>query len=200
MEVDTKVGVSGELGDEHSTKNCALFVPDWHGWTPYMCQINKAHVITCACEHPGQMYLQLRGLCPDSSIDRFYVPRNKKRSGAVLLLGLDTTTIEYDADNMVWKLREHSRNITATTNAQLASYVMGSHEWMIQNDIRECNNKVEPRNRVLKRKGCKEDEDTCTGGQCIKECSNIVESYRTVLKLTGCREGEFTCSDGQCVR
>ena len=197
--VDTDIGFVGtKLIDP--TINCAILVPLWSGWNTWQCKVPPAQPISCACEHPGQMYLQLRGLCPDSSIDRFYVPRNKKRSGAVLLLGLDTTTIEYDADNMVWKLREHSRNITATTNAQLASYVMGSHEWMVQNDIRECNNKVEPRNKVLKRTGCKEDEDTCTGGQCIKECSNIVESYRTVLKLTGCREGEFTCSDGQCVR
>ena len=197
--VDTDLGFVGtKLIDP--TMNCAILVPMWNGWNTWPCKIPPATPVSCACEHPEQMYLQLRGLCPDSDIDRFFVPRNKKRSGALLLLGLDTTIIEYDYKNLVWKLIEHSRNITATTNAQLASYVIGSHEWMIQNDNRECIDKVEPNNKVLKRTGCKEDEDTCTGGQCIKECSNIVESYRTVLKLTGCRDGEFTCSDGQCIR
>ena len=197
--VDTNIGFAGtNLID--ATMNCAIIVPVWKGWNTWQCKIPAAHPISCACEHPGQMYLQLRGLCPESSIDRFYVPRNKKRSGAVMLLGLDTTTIEYDTKNMVWKLMEHSQNVTATTNAPLASYVIGAKEWMVQNDKRECFNKVQPHDKVLKRTGCKEDEDTCTGGQCIKECSNIVESYKTVLKLTGCREGEFTCSDGQCIR
>ena len=116
------------------------------------------------------------------------------------LLGLDTTTIEYDTEKMMWKLIEHSQNVTATTNAPLASFVMGSHEWMIQNDNQKCNNKVDSSKKVYKKKGCKENEYTCTDGQCTKECSHIAESYRIVLKLTGCREGEFTCSDGQCIR
>ena len=77
---------------------------------------------------------------------------------------------------------------------------MRAQELIVENDKRKCFKKDEANNTVLKRTGCKEDEDTCTGGQCIKECSNIVESYRTVLKLTGCKEGEFTCSDGQCIR
>ena len=52
--------------------------------------------IVCACVHPSQMYLQLRGLCPDSNLDRFYVPRNKERSGALILIGLKTSLIAYD--------------------------------------------------------------------------------------------------------
>ena len=197
--VDTNIGFTGNsLIDP--TRNCALLVPMWNGWKDWLCQIPPAHPISCACEHPKQMYLQLRGLCPDSNIDRFYVPRNKKRSGSVILMGLDTTTIEYDTENMVWKLIEHSQNVTATTNAPLASYVLGSHEWLIQNDKRECNNRVEGSKKVKKMDGCQDNSYVCTNGQCIKECSNIAESYRTVFKLTGCREGEFTCGNGQCIR
>ena len=197
--VETSIGFTGtDLIDPAS--NCAILVIPWNGWKDWFCKIPTAHTISCACEHPGHMYLQLRGLCPDSTIDKFYVPKNKKRSGAVLFLGLHTTTIEYDTEKMVWTLEEHYQNVTATSNAPMASYMMGSHEWIIQNDKKACFNKIQPHDKGLKRTGCKEDEDTCTGGQCIKDCSNIVESYRTVLKLTGCREGEFTCSDGQCIR
>ena len=42
------------------------------------------------------MYLQLRGLCPDTNLDRFYVPRNKERSGALILIGLKTSLVAYD--------------------------------------------------------------------------------------------------------
>ena len=200
QKLDTSVGVvSGGLKGG-TTKNCGLAVPAWKGWNDWQCKIPKAHYIPCACEHPNQMYLQLRGLCPDSNIDRFYVPKNKKRSGAVQILGLDTTIIEYDKENVLWKLIEHSNNITASTSAPLATYVLGSHEWLIENDNIECSNKVDSNNKVLEMSGCKDDEYTCGGGQCTRRCRNIVESYKTVLKLTGCREGEFTCSDGQCIR
>ena len=183
------------------TRNCAILVPMWNGWSTWQCKVPPANPISCACEHPGQMYLQLRGLCPDSSIDRFYVPRNKKRSGAVMLLGLQTTTIEYESENMLWKLVEHFKNITATTSAPLASYGLGSHEWIIENDKKECINNVDA-NIKVEMAGCKNDEYTCLDGKCIKKCSNILEtySYKRVLKLTGCRDGEFTCSDGQCIR
>ena len=76
------------------------------------------------------------------------MPRNKKRSGAVFLQCLHTTTIEYDTKNMVWKLKEHSKNVTATTDAPLASYVMGAQQWMVQNDKRECFNEIQPSNKV----------------------------------------------------
>ena len=55
--------------------------------------------IVCACEHPNQMYLQLRGLCPDSNLDRFYVPRNQE--GAVILIGLKTSLISNDKVDMI---------------------------------------------------------------------------------------------------
>ena len=49
--------------------------------------------ITCACEHPGQMYLQLRGLCPESRLDRFYVPRNMRWSGLPVMVGLRSRAV-----------------------------------------------------------------------------------------------------------
>ena len=197
--VDTSIGYAGtDLFDP--TRNCAILIPMWNGWKPWLCKVPQAHVISCACEHPGQIYLQLRGLCPESTIDKFYVPKNKKRSGAVFLLGLHTTTIEYDTEKLLWKLVERSQNVIAKTDAPLASYVLGSHEWIIENDNKECNKKVNSYNKVLEMSECQDDKYSCTGGQCNRKCSNIVESHKTVLKLTGCREGEFTCSDGQCIR
>ena len=64
-------------------------------------------MITCACTHPEQMYLQLRGLCPHSHLDTFYVPRNRKMSGAVELIGLMTSDIAYDDTTVSWTLKDH---------------------------------------------------------------------------------------------
>ena len=116
------------------------------------------------------MYVQLRGLCPDSYIDQVYIPRNRPRSGNVDLLGFKNTVIGYEGSKLGWTLKAEgtSQNTTAHSEAPLASFVLGKHEWVIKGDNMECSKKGEP--------------------------------YTRVLKLTGCREGEFTCSDGQCIR
>ena len=166
-EIDTSMGViAGKLKDDRN-QNCGLFIPLWKGWTNWLCQIPASQLVNCACEHPHQMNLQLRGLCPASNIDRFYAPRNKKKSGAVLLLGLDTSIIEYENGNEKWKITEYSHNTTAITDAALASYVLGSHNWLIENDNIGCNN-GESYTTVLKLTGCREGEFTCSDGQCIR--------------------------------
>ena len=71
--------------------------------------------IVCACVHPSQMYLQLRGLCPDTNMDRFYVPRNKERSGAFILIGLKTSLIAYDKVDMIAMCNEGKQMKGTTT-------------------------------------------------------------------------------------
>ena len=131
---------------------------------------SQNQLIYCACEHPEQMYVQLRGLCPDSYIDQVYIPRNKPRSGNVDLLGFKNTVIGYEESKLGWILKAEGllQNTTAHSEAPLASFVLGKHEWVIKGDNMECSENGEP--------------------------------YTRVLKLTGCREGKFTCSDGQCIR
>ena len=114
------------------------------------------------------MYLQLRGLCADSNIDRFYIPRNKNGSGAVILLGFYTTIIEYDIENVSWTLREYSQNTTAVTDAPFTSFALGANEWFIKGDSFDCSRKGMPYKRMLKLTGCREGEFTCRDGQCIR--------------------------------
>ena len=51
------------------------------------------------------MYVQLRGLCPDSYIDQVYIPRNRPRSGNVDLLGFKNTVIGYEGSKLGWTLK-----------------------------------------------------------------------------------------------
>ena len=93
--VDLNYGV--DFLDGGASGNCGFMDPRWKGWRDFMC--SRDFPVTCACEHPGQMYLQLRGLCPDSNLDKFYVPRNQE--GAVILIGLKTSLISYDKVDMI---------------------------------------------------------------------------------------------------
>ena len=165
---DPGLGVVSQGLNSDPISNCAMLSASWGGWLNFPCQIGAITPVSCGCEHPGQMYLQLRGLCPDSYIDTIYVPRNKRRSGAVQLLGFDTTIIEYDKTNNVWRLTDHYRNTTASTEASQDSYVLGSHKWIIGNDAIACSSKGDEYKTVLKLTGCREDEFTCNDGQCIR--------------------------------
>ena len=137
----------------------------FQGWREYGC---FADLLTCACEHPRQMYLQLRGLCPGSHLDRFYVPRNKRGAGSVQLLGVKTSIIEYDEANLSWHLQEVSMNTTAISEAPFSSFAMGSQNWTIANDNKTCSTKGESYTRLLKLSGCLVGSFTCDDGQCIR--------------------------------
>ena len=87
-DIDTSFGVADGDFNGGIIENCAIIVPLWEGWNDWSCTINVAQPIGCGCEHPEQMYLQLRGLCPNSNIDQYYVPRNKKETGSLILIGI----------------------------------------------------------------------------------------------------------------
>ena len=82
--VDLSFGVTGDMGGGQGG-NCGAFIRS--GWDNFLCTLNKAQPIHCACQHPRQIILQLRGLCPDSNLDKYYIPMNKERSGNVIYYG-----------------------------------------------------------------------------------------------------------------
>ena len=116
------------------------------------------------------MYLRLRGLCPDSNIDQVYVPRNKPKSNKLELIGFKNSIIEHAGADVGWKLTVKGllQNTTAITESPLDSFVLGTHQWNIEDDNVECSKKGEPYTRVLKLTGCREGEFTCADGQCIR--------------------------------
>ena len=176
--VDDSIKALGGL-DVHPVENCGLVMPLWKLWIDLPCVVTEAYPFACACEQSEQMYLQLRGLCSHSNIDRFYVPRNVRRSGAVQLLGLDTSNIDFDKEMSLWKLTEHSANTSAVTSALQDTFALGSHEWLIKNDNTRCSTNGEPYKRVLKLSGCRDGEFTCSDGQCIRDCKYILSTYFT---------------------
>merc|ERR1711892_516799 len=161
-------------------ENCGLFVAAWNGWNDWSCEIEKSQPIMCACHQSQEMYLLLRGLCADSNIDQFYVPRNKKRHGSFMLIGVKNTVIEFLTLESVWKLSVFgtTQNTSATTGSSMDSYLLGSHMWKIEEDYKKCSNRGEPYVRRLKLSGCRDGEFTCTDGQCIRmveRCDQIIQ-------------------------
>ena len=167
---DTSKTLFGELngGDK---ENCGFMIPTWNGWSDWLCELQPNAPVHCLCEHNHQMYLQLRGLCIVSFLDKYFVPSNKPGHGSTIFNGLRSTVIEYSEEDSVWTMTFHGKaiaNTTAITDASRKSFLLGSHMWTITKDHKDCSVSGKP--------------------------------YTTILKLTGCGDGEFTCRDGQCIR
>ena len=159
------------------TKNCAIVVTAWGGWQDWECNVVPSHHLQCPCQSEGQMFLTMRGLCPHSNIDKYFVPQNKENDGQTLFRGLFKTIIEYhDADHL-WHLMVVGLNLTvATSYASKLSFLLGMSEWTVTGDNYKCNYGM-PYTTVLKLSGCKETEFTCHDGQCVKmeeRCDQIM--------------------------
>ena len=151
-------------------KRCSVFAGGSIGWVDYPCHNSKEGTMGCVCEHQDHMYLELRGLCPESDIDQFYIPRNKPKHGGTIFLGLTNSRIEFIDEDLVWKLTNQkiTKDTVAISDSSKGSFVVGSHTWTVYNDKVGCAKKGVPVNRQLKLTGCRSGEFTCENGECIK--------------------------------
>ena len=90
----------------------------------------------CSCEKYGKLYLKLRGLCPDSYIDKFWVPDTEK--GRFMLRGITGAEIRFSKVKKRWQLTVLGRKedtIATTSSTPYHSFVMGKSQWSVVNDI-----------------------------------------------------------------
>ena len=172
------LGVAAADPDGGIAQNCGLVVTSWGGWVAYECKTTRNSANMCACESKGQMFLTMRGLCPDSNIDKYFVPQNKDYDAQTLFRGLYKTIIEYHAADNLWHLEVVGGNskTVATSDASQHSFLLGMSKWNVMGDHIMCN-KGMPYTTVLKLSGCKETEFTCHDGQCVKieeRCDQIM--------------------------
>ena len=112
------------------------------------------------CESTVQPYLKLRGLCSKSNLDDTYVPYNPQNGGKMVYIGLYGTKIEYHQESFSWiaKRQRDSQTITkAITRISENSLLLGSFEWMIYNDTRDCSIN-EAYSKILTLSGCGKDQ------------------------------------------
>ena len=161
-----------------SVKNCAIAVLAGGGWQDWECKVSRANPLKCLCESQGQMFLTMRGLCPDSNIDKYFVPQNKEYDSQTLFRGLFKTIIEHHKADNLWHLKVLGVNskTVATSDASKHSFLLGLTKWTVVGDNIECN-KGMPYTAILKLSGCKETEFTCHEGQCVRmgeRCDQII--------------------------
>ena len=130
----------------------------------------------CFCQFENNIFLKLRGLCPESSFDSIYTV--KYEDNEIVMKGLSGTTIsvknsEWEAVSVKGQQETRTKRIVATQD----SYLLGKHHWIISADANVCS-----------------QDKMMTG------TSLAGNEYRIPLKLTSCNEKEFTCWNGDCIR
>ena len=91
----------------------------------------------------SKSYLVLRGLCPESLVERFYTAGNI--DGKFVWKGSLSTNIHY-TDR--WLLNNLDSNVWAESDARYESIVIGINEWTVHND--NCGDKIYDRNLSLR--------------------------------------------------
>ena len=111
-------------------------VIEWNDLNDWTCNAPPEHVIECACEKQGRVYLKLRGRCPDSAIDTYWQPQTEE--GQYILHGLQTSEIRYDKETSLWNLKALQNLgagwMSATSDASFHSFLLGKSTWFITDD------------------------------------------------------------------
>ena len=158
-----------------TTENCvrAKMRKDVVSWLDKPCENYQTGA--CVCERVPFLYLELRGLCANSIIDKHYHPWNNfSNSNEILLVGEKQSTIKFDETRKRWNLSVEGYTVIGFSNASHHTYSLGKHKWSIIGDS-GCTNEVE---KELKLTSCKIGKFTCDDGQCVmmeQRCNQLPE-------------------------
>ncbi|XP_023325055.1 uncharacterized protein LOC111698837 [Eurytemora carolleeae] len=159
-------------------------------WYDFPCFNQNLQWASCtACKIPqtfeSSIAITLKGLCEYTKFDTSYQVTNDPKTGYISYIGKKSTVIKYDSQQRLWIMSNvNNPDVRATSSALLKTYVMGTQNWTIKNDI-DCE---EQESTLLTLSTCKDDEFACSNGLCIdivKRCDS----------KTDCRDksDEFGC-------
>ena len=97
------------------------------GWR---CKVKKTESIHCVCLREEQIYLTMRGLCPETNIDTYWVPRNDRQS-RLQYLGITSSRIRFDYQESEWRLivAGKEENTTGIYKASFKSLLLGKERF-----------------------------------------------------------------------
>ena len=139
------------------------------------------------CENARLPLLRLRGLCSTSKLDSLYVPHNPDNSGRLVYIGLYGSVIQYDKETLTW-VATVNRDATVVTRALSAapeeSLLLGSYQWKIYNDSRECTIE-ESYSALLTLSGCSDSQYRRTSNIQHIISHQLLAMTRSSLMLSG---------------
>lgn len=121
---------------DNPSRNCGIFSTTWVNWLDYLCKITPAQKFHCMCEKEVPVYLRMRGLCPKTNIDTFWIPQNA--DGKLFFRGIENSRIDFvkDLSREGWEIsvEQSVRGTSAFSMATLHSFLLGKSTWIVSND------------------------------------------------------------------
>ena len=150
-------------GPDGGTRQNCVYLRGGNTWGDTNCgSFNRA----CMCKHDHNSHLELKGICPGTSINRYYrLISDFTDSREIKLQGLEGTSITYDNEEDIWMLDLRDSDLFGIINASHASFTLGKHNWTIQGD-KGCK-RGESYVTEMKMSGCQKGNFTCNDGQCV---------------------------------
>ena len=108
----------------------------------WRCFAGPSTPLHCVCQRREQIYLTLRGLCPDTNIDTYWVPRNDDKTSKLLYVGITSSQISFNYSANMWELGVvgKSERTVGTAETGLDSLLLGRTRWLVESDSPTCNN------------------------------------------------------------
>ena len=96
-----------------------------NGWADAYCSDpNRA----CVCTQDPEIHLDLKGYMPNTMIDRYYkLTSDYQDKRKMIFQGLTGTSITYDYEAELWVGNMADSNISITSSALHASFILGKH-------------------------------------------------------------------------
>ena len=117
-------------------ENCIEYFVAVNGFYDWFCT-DKLYIHGCPCSYNTAPVLQLRGLCDNSYIDKYYFPVNKRRSsgsgGHIVYVGNRHSRIEYI--NNKWTILLATEETVGQSKSLQISYAVGEHSLLISSVV-----------------------------------------------------------------
>ena len=117
------------------------------------------------CSSSGPVVLSLRGQCPHSNLDRYFVPDFNR--GQLVYHGHLGGKIEFESSSLTWVVRVRNKTTRAVSQATRNSLALGEHSWKVYEENNAC--KLENGTSLkLSLTSCGEEEFGCEDGSCVE--------------------------------
>lgn len=93
--------------------------------------------VYCACQKSAPVYLKMRGLCPDSMIDRYWVPQNgNEREDPLYYVGFTSSRMMFNPGDNNWEMTvpKYPVSLSGVSGATQDSILLGRSNWIVEND------------------------------------------------------------------
>jgi hypothetical protein len=173
------------LPGKPNNRSCVIHTRD--GYNDQLC--TAEHTTICYIKE-NLTYLQLRGLCNNTSLDQQYFPSVYQNE--LIWIGAFGTIIKYNGINFKWEARIQGSDRWATSEARYTSLLLGAHNWIVYSD-RNCASQKSYTAR-LSLTACSIDQYNCDDGGCVPLDSFCDSNAQN--EVTNCEDGsdEINCT------